>query len=172
MRLKTQRKVVYTTMALTVLALVGGYAAAALTAAGTTNNQNGFTFSAPTDTIYGGGSATATLATTQASSCTVSGGTVTPASGVTTASAYVTGETACQSAANDFFEEFTFTSTPVTTAAPSDTFTVSCTGHADESVTFAYSGLTVGTSVVTTNIYYELGGSGTAAACDVGVTGS
>ena len=172
MRLRTQRKVIYVTMGLTVLALVGGFAAAQLTGPGTTNNQNGFTFSAPADTIYGGTNPTANLVVTMAPTCTASGGDVEAASGVTTVSVYLTGQTICQTTDNDFFEEYTFTSNAVGTAAVTDTFTISCSGFADEQVTTSFSGLTAGTSTVTTNIYFELGGSATSTSCIIGVTGS
>jgi hypothetical protein len=175
MRLKTQRKVIYTTMALTVLALVGGYAAAQLTSSVTSGNQNGFTFSAPANTMYSGTTPSASLVYTQVpggQSCTSTGGTVNAASAATTANAYLTGQATCQTSASDFFEEYTFASGTVSTATPSDTFTISCTGFADESVTIAYSGLTSGTSTVTTSIYYELGGSAVSVACTIVVNGS
>jgi hypothetical protein len=172
MRLKTQRKVIYTTMALTVLALVGGYAAAALTAAGTTSHQNGFTFSAPADTIYGGTTPTANLVVASAGTCTPNGNTVTASSGATSANAYISGQGACVPSTDDFFEDYTFTSNAVGSAtSPSDTFSISCTGFANEAVTIAYSGLT-GTDTVTTNIYYEVGGSAPSVSCIIAVTGS
>jgi len=171
MRLKTQRKMIYATMGLTVLALVGGFAAAALTAPGNTSNQNGFSFTAPGNTIYSGTTPTENLAFTTPSSCTAGGGTVTAPGAATSSSVYVAGQVACLGGA-DWFEDFSFTSNAVGGAtAPSDTFAISCGTFATVTVTVAYTGL-VGADHVTTDIFYEVGTSGSSVACAISVNGS
>ena len=172
MRLRTRRKIVYATTVLTLLALVGGYAAATLISTVTSSGQNGFNVTAPTNTIYGGGSQTTDLVDTTASVCTPNGGTVAPASGVTTANVYVTGEVACQTSTADWFEELSFHSATVSSATVTDTFCITVSSNPPICVTVTFTGLTPGTSTVTANIFYELGASAVAVPSDVAVNGS
>lgn len=172
MRLKTQRRAIYAVMGLTVLALVGGFAAATLITTVTSGGQNGYNVTAPTGTMYAGGTQTTNLIQTTATACTPNDGTVTPASAATTANVYVTGEVTCQTSTADWFEEITFTSTAVTTTAPEDAFAITVSTNAPITVNVNYSGLTVATSTVATHIFYELGPSGTAVTSSIGITGS
>jgi len=172
MRLRVRRRVVYVTMGLTVLAMIGGFAAASLISTVTSGGQNGFNVTAPTGTMYGGGSESTNLTFVKAPACTSSGGTISPGSGVLVSNVYVTGEVACQTASADWFEKLSFTSTAVPSVSPSDTFEITVSTNAPIEVTVMYSGLTAGTSIVTTNIYYEIGASGTAVTSDIGITGS
>lgn len=171
MRKTLQRRTIYAATIVTILAMVTGFAVASLTSTVSSTNQNGFTVTAPGDTMYSAAPTTA-LVWVQASACTSSGGTVAPSSGATTANVYITGEVACQASSFDWFEEISFTSGTVPTSGPSDVFSITVNGNSAISVTVTYAGLTAGTSIVTTNIYYEVGGSGTAVPVHIGITGS
>lgn len=155
-----------------VLAMVSGFAMAALVSTITSGSQNGYTVTAPGTTMYNGGTQSTNLVFTKATACTANGGTVAPANTVTTANVYVTGEVACQTATSDWFEEISFTSTPVPVTGPSDVFAITVSTNAPISVTVTYSGLTVSVSIVTTNVFYEVGGSGTGVGSDIGISGS
>ena len=169
---KMKRRTVYVATIVAVLAMVGGFAMATLITTVTSGGQNGYNVQAPGTTMYNGGSQSTTLVFITAPSCTASGGSVNPSSGATTADVYVTGEVGCQATTADWFEEISFTSTAVPSASPSDVFAITVGANAPISVTVAYTGLTMGTSIVTTNVYYELGTSGTAEASDIGITGT
>jgi hypothetical protein len=168
------RRAVYLGTIVAIAALVAGFAAAALTTTITASQQNGFGVTAPGNTMYSGtgASQSTNIVFTTAGTCTASGGTVAPASGTTTANVFVTGEVACQTSAADWFEEISFTSTTVPSVSPSDVFAITVGSNAPISVTVSYAGLTAGTSVVTTNVFYELGSSATATSSAVGITGS
>lgn len=168
------RKTVYIGTAVAVVALVAGFAAAALTAPVASTGQNGFGVSAPGDTIYGasGSSQSTSLVWTQATVCSVTGDTVAPASGAVLASVFVSGPAMCQTGSPDWFEEINFTSAAVTSTGPSDLFTITVGSESSISVTVTYSGLTSGTSVVTTSVLYELGPSASATTAAIAINGS
>jgi len=175
MRLRVRRRVVYAITALAVLALVGGYVAAELVAGGTGQGQNGFTFAAPASTIYGrpGATATSSLDSATASTCTPNDGTVQVTSGKFAITVFVSGEAACNTTSLEYFEWFNFTSAPLGSAAPgpADSFTVSCDSAPPVAVEVAYSALGP-TTVVYTNLYYDVGPTPTAAPCIIAVNGS
>ena len=170
---KSRRRTVYLATIVAALALVSGFAMATLVNTITSGNQNGYNVTAPGDTIYAGGSHVTNLPYQTASACTLIGGsTVSPASGTTTADVYISGEVTCQAATPDWFEEVTFNSTVVPVTGPSDVFSITVGSNTPISVTVTFSGLTVGTSIVSTSIFYELGPSGTAVTSDIGITGT
>jgi hypothetical protein len=170
-----QRRWIYLVVGLVVVALVGGFAAADLTSTVTVLGQNGFSFNAPPNTIYGlpGSKATASLSAGIAPACTLTGKTVNVPSGDSSVDVYLSGETACNTTSLEYFEWFSFASGPLGGAAPSpsDTFAISCDSVATVEVTITYAGLT-STSVVTTNVYYDLGPTASSAPCTVTINGS
>jgi hypothetical protein len=169
---KMKRRTVYVATVAAVLAMVGGFAMASLISTISSGGQNGYNVQAPGNTMYGGGSQSTNLVFTTAPGCTSSGGSVNPSSGTLTADVYVSGPASCQTSTADWFEEISFTSIAVPSATPSDVFTITVGANSPVTVTVTYSGLTSGTSIVTTNVFYELGMSGTAGTCDIGITGS
>lgn len=176
MRLKTQRRVIYATMGLTVLALIGGFAAATLTTNVTSPGQNGYTISAPGNTIYGGHQPTEQLQYTQATDgtsggCSVNGADVAASAGATSAEVFVNGTVTCQTTNPDWFEGITFTSGTLPVTSVSDLFVITCSDNPSISVTVSFSALPMG-SVVTTTILYEVGSNANPVACEIAVSGS
>ena len=170
---RSKRSMVYVATIVAVLAMVSGFAMASLISTITTGGQNGYNVTAPGTTIYGaaGFSQKTSLLNTTAAACTANGGTVAPAAGATTADVYVTGEVTCQTINADWFELISFTSGSTSNANPMDIFAITVGAHPPISVTVTYSTLTTPTTV-TTNIYYELGPTGTAVAAGIGISGS
>ena len=168
------RRTVYIGTIVAVAALVAGFAAASLTSTITSTGQNGFGVTAPGNTMYSGSGASQStnLVFTTASTCSTSGGTVAPGSGAMSANVYVAGEVACQTGYADWFEEISFTSVAVPSAGPSDVFAITVGTNSPISVTVTFAGLTAGTSVVTTNVFYEVGASATPTTSAVAITGS
>lgn len=155
-------------MGLTVLGLIGGFAAASLTAPVSSSEQNGFAFSAPSNTIYATSTPWDSLVFTTASACTANGGDVETTS--TTAYVFITGPVTCQTASSDFFEEYTFPGT-LNAGSATDLFSITYGPLPPINVTVSYSGLAAH-DAVTTNIYVEIGSTASELPCAVVVSGS
>jgi hypothetical protein len=165
MGLKMRRRSVYVGTIVAMLAMVGGLALASFVSTVTTGGQNGYSVTSATGTSYATGTPTVNLVWTTATACTASG---TVSSAGPTASAFVAGPVACQTATPDWFEELTFPGTALV-ANPVDNFAVTVGTNAP--VVFSVSLTTTATHAITTNVFYEVGTSATASTSDVGVTG-
>ena len=157
MRLRIQRKVVYATMGLMVLALIGGYSLASLTlgSAQTSTQQGSLT---ATVSGVGGLSANSTGLSLSAGSSNTTGCSATPGCNVTASGATVcSGSTHAGPwcAAGDFVEEVTLNTTPAhpfsgtveltvyvtaggTVYSGAPTYYTDASGNARESITLAF----------------------------------
>lgn len=148
-----------------MLTMVGGLALASFVSTITTGGQNGYSVTSATGTSYASGTPTVNLVWTTATTCTASG---TVSSAGPTASAFVAGQVACQTATPDWFEELTFPGTALV-ANPVDSFAVTVGTNAP--VLFSVSLTTTATHAISTDVFYEVGASATSTTSNVGITG-
>jgi hypothetical protein len=142
MRFKMRRKSVYVATIVAILAMVGGFAVATLfNGFGTstvTNTNAGTVGSSVGDTIYHNGFSV-TLASSSAAGGACQSGSIAgsaPVGGVETDHIFVAGAAAnCPSGTSEWYEEFSFSSVSVATAAV-DTFTYATSGGTSTTTSF------------------------------------
>jgi hypothetical protein len=141
MRLKLRRRSVYVATVVACLAMVGGFAVAALyngfTTTTITNTNVGTVGSSVGDTIYHAGFSVSLIASTKGTAGCQSGAVAgsAPSGGVETDTIYVSGAANTCPAASEWYEEFSFTSVSIATAAV-DTFTFATNGGVSATTSF------------------------------------